>query len=242
MATSLTHPPTAQQIMFRDRFLEHGDPEKAYREAGYTASVKGMYRLLRAPWMDPHAAVVARAERPRPPRPVAKPVPVPATPEYAAPASMVKVMADRLAQDTRINDAVDAVLATPVHPLETRRGRALWLIQVMEGKIEVEKEVTFFDQEGQRQTEVETVVPDIKDRLKAAELLSKMSGDQVQKIDLKADVKSETTEVKTVYVHVDNGRGPALPISSTITGRDEVDACTCGAVYPRGSEHHCVSE
>ena len=224
------HGPTGQQITFRDRFLDHGNAEQAYREAGYTGAITGMYRLLKAPWMDPHAAALARVESP-----------ALAAPRAAAPMTVVKATADALAARPELQDAVAAIMAKPVHPLETRRGRALWLIEVMQGNVQIEKEVSYLDAEGQRQTETETVAPDMKDRLKAAELLSKMSGDHVVKVDLKADVKADVTARK-VYVHVDNGRGPKRAVAGTITSDTEVDACGgCGGVYARGTAHVCPS-
>jgi hypothetical protein len=209
--------PTTQQIAFRDGYHAHGNAEKAYRDAGYAGSIKGMYRMLKAPWMDPLAAAVARVE--------AGPV--------------AKAATDVLVHSPAVVDVVAAMLARPVHPLETQRGRKLWLIDVMEGKISYERAVSYFDQEGQRQDDTETVEPDIKDRLKAAELLSKMSGDHVVKVDASVSGKVDHTH-RAVFVHVDNGRGPTPPVTATVTGRDPIEACgACGAVYAKGAAHIC---
>lgn len=232
--------PTAQQLAFRDGFLAHGDPEKAYRDAGYTGSIKGMYRLLKSPWMDPREVAVATVERKKTEKAVRKAKATPPAPvlgHVTAPAALIREAALDLIKDERVNAAVDEILARPVHPLETRRGRALWLIEVMEGKVTVDREVSYFDQEGQRVTETEHVVPDVKDRIKAAELLSKMSGDHVLQIN--ADVKAET-KATAVVIHVDNGRGPLPKPAGTFAALDEPIVCgDCSAVFAKGQNHVC---
>jgi DNA-binding LytR/AlgR family response regulator len=87
-----------------------------------------------------------------------------------------------------------------IHWLENRLNRTIHLAKIASG----EHSVT-----AQYVTETGEVVeyerkPDYKDMLAAAKLLGQMSGDYIERVEVK-----DTTENRVVFVRVDNGLGPA---------------------------------
>ncbi len=208
-------PTTPQQKRFRDSYVEHGDIERAFTEAGYSGSIKSAYRLLRAPWMaDVRSVAISRVDK--------------ALAVGAAASALVERSSAALAPPTEI------------HPLETLAGRRRWFIDVMEGKIRFKKTDHYFTQDGERMSETTEEEFGEGARLKAAELLAKSFGDHTIKVDLKADVTA--TAAVPHYVFIDNGRSAKpLPVTSAISGTSDVAVCgTCGVVSDVGSTHVCT--
>jgi hypothetical protein len=204
-----------RQRTFRAAYLAHGDLAKAYAEAGYRGHVSGAYKLLQQPFMQDTQDAIVRGE----------------------------AMGDAIIKERVAEAVVKRTVQNPeLAALATREGIDAWLMGVVAGTISIEHEEAYFDQEGQRVTDTVRRTADMKERLKAVELIQKQRGYQAPvKVDHEVSGNVNHTH-RTVYVHVDNGRGPALPVTGTVTGRDAVDACGgCGGVYPRGSAHVCKS-
>jgi hypothetical protein len=203
-----------RQRAFRAAYLAHGDLEKAYAEAGYRGHVSGAYKLLKQPFMADTQRAVIEGE--------------------ALGAAIVK---------ERVAEAVvkrATVPAPELAALATREGIDAWLLGVIAGTISIDQEESYFDQEGQRVTETIHRTADMKERLKAVELIQKQRGYQAP-IKVDASVSGTVNhEHRAVYVHVDNGRGPLPAPTRPVTGTEAVDACGgCGGVYPRGTAHVC---
>lgn len=202
----------AKQAKFLELFREYRDLPRAWKEAGYTGSEKSAYKLLRKLGESDTAIINPQ------------------------------VKADRIAQAIVPVVPTDQPPPEPEHyvRLRTKQGRQEWLMDFIAGKIEIVKQQVYFDQEGQRQVDEVISVPDFKERAKAMELLQKSCGDQSTTVDVKGSVDvAAVTKPRPVYIHVDNGRGPALPISGSTTGQNKMEVCACGAVYESGSTHEC---
>lgn len=200
----------AKQAKFLEKFREHKNLERAYAEAGYTGSAKSAYRLLKD--LGESEIAITKAD----PAHVAKQI----VPEVSAPGHTDE----------------------PEHyrRLRTKKGREEWLMDFISGKLEITKHQVYFDQEGNRCTDEIVSVPDFKERAKAMELLQKSAGDHTTKLDVKGSVDvTATAKPRPVYIHVDNGRGPALPVTARTTGNRKMEACACGAVYESGAPHVC---
>ncbi len=203
-------PTTPQQKRFREAYLDHGDLERAWKEAGYSGPWKSAYRLLRAPWMaDTRGAALVEIQRVR---------------EHA------KALAA----------ALPTTLLVDAHPLETLAGRRRWFIDVMEGKIRFKKTDHYFTQDGERMSETTEEEFGEGGRLKAAELLAKSFGDHTIKVDLKADVTATAAVPHYVFIDNGRSAKPLPVTSAISGTSEVAVCGTCGVVSDVGSTHVCV--
>lgn len=190
---------TAKQLLFRERWLEHRDQQRAYKEAGYTGKDprNSASLLMSTPWMREARAALEKAA---------------------------------FAGIEAAKDRAKEVALAPVHALERRENLSTWLAQIAAGEVTLKKTVPVKDPGTGQVDMVEVeITPDFSEMLKAADTLAKLHG----WLTIKKEIKSDST--RKVFVHLDNGRGPAparLPndVQPILCG-------TCGKVYT--DEHVC---
>ena len=202
---------TPEQLTFRSEYLEHGDPYRAYKAAYAREPSRGLVSgILRCGWMED----ILNARR------------------------VVDTVSIQLVED-RAREAAAAIASRPIRSLECHAGYQEWLMDIMEGKAEIRKMISVPVKQGDGSEVLEerevVISPTFTERIQAAKLLGMSSA----YLTAKVEQTTVTEDRKTVFVHLDNGRGPTAGRTVEIKA-DAIATCSkCEAVYAAEETHVC---